>query len=442
MVWHAPVPHLPETASMTATTVHPLRQLHHDLDERPFIVIWEVTRACQLACRHCRADAIPHRDPLELSTDEGRALLDDLAAYGAPRPMVVLTGGDPFERPDLVELVRHGTAQGLHVAVSPSVTPRLTRDALAELRDAGARAVSLSLDGADAGSHDGFRGIPGVFGDTVAAAQTVRDLGIRLQINTTVTAANVEELPEVLQRVVLADVSLWSVFFLVPTGRGRQIEPLSAVATEEVLHWLHDVADLVPVKATEAPHFRRIAVQRAASDDVDRDFPVGPLRARLRARTDDLVGGLAPRPRRPRPPIDVNAGKGFAFVDHHGSVYPSGFLPVEAGSVRTQPFSEIYRCSPLLRALRDHTRLRGRCGACDHAPICGGSRSHAYAVSHDPLEEDPGCAYQPPGAGPEESDERLAARAARVGGRERRVDRGDLGDVHAGQVVAEGVLRS
>ena len=389
---------------MALTTTHPLRELHHDLSTRPFIVIWEVTRACQLACRHCRADAIPHRDPLELTTDEGRALLDDLAAYGPPRPMVVLTGGDPFERPDLVELVRYGTSIGLHVSVAPSVTPRLTADALRALRDAGAHAVSLSLDGATAESHDRFRGIPGVFDATLEAARHVRALGLRLQINTTVTAGNVDELPEVLARAILADVSLWSVFFLVPTGRGGAIEPLGAHQVEEVLHWLHDIADLVPVKATEAPHFRRLALQRAGVDDLDVAFPVGPLRSRLRSRTAELVGGVTPGPRRPRPPIDVNAGRGFAFVDHHGRVHPSGFLPLPAGSVRTEPFSTIYRDAPLLQALRDHTRLRGRCGACEFAPVCGGSRSHAYATSGDPLEEDPACAYQPPGACLEELD--------------------------------------
>lgn len=382
---------------MAVTTVHPVRRLHHDLDVRPFIVIWEVTRACQLACRHCRADAIAHRDPLELSTDEGRRLLDELAAYDAPRPMVVLTGGDPFERPDLAELVAHGTAAGLHVAVSPSVTPRLTRATLTELRDAGARAISLSLDGASATSHDGFRGIEGVFDATVDAARIVRELDIRLQVNTTVTRDTVTELPEILARVVLADVSLWSVFFLVPTGRGQELASLGAEEVEEVLHWLHDVADLVPVKATEAPQFRRLAIERRAASDAGRVLPVGPLRSALRERTAELVGGggSSPGPRRPRPPIDVNAGRGFVFVDHHGTVFPSGFLPLRAGSVREQPFTEIYRDSPLLQALRDPDRLGGRCGVCDFASVCGGSRSRAYATSGDPLGEDPSCAYEP-----------------------------------------------
>ncbi|MBK5222683.1 MAG: TIGR04053 family radical SAM/SPASM domain-containing protein [Acidimicrobiia bacterium] len=385
---------------MTLQSLHPIRELHHDLATRPFIVIWEVTRACQLACQHCRADAIPHRDPLELSTDDGRRLLDDLAGYDAPRPMVVLTGGDPFERPDLVELVAHGTAAGLHIAVSPSVTPRLTRGSLAELQLAGAKAVSLSLDGATAATHDGFRGIDGVFDATVHAARTVRELGMRLQINTTVTRDNVHELPDILARVVLADIALWSVFFLVPTGRGGSLTPLGAHEVEEVLHWLHDIAPLVPVKATEAPHFRRLAIQRRGVDDVDRAFPVGPLRSALRTRTAEVVGtgGGSPGPRRPRPPINVNAGRGFAFIDHRGSVYPSGFLPLVAGSLRDRPFSTIYTDSPLLRSLRDPARLGGRCGICEFAEVCGGSRSHAFATTGDPLAEDPTCSYQPAGA--------------------------------------------
>ncbi|MFZ2530116.1 MAG: radical SAM protein, partial [Rhodococcus sp. (in: high G+C Gram-positive bacteria)] len=224
---------------MTATSTRPtrtIRTLRHDPNERPFIVIWEVTRACALACTHCRADAIPARNPLELTTEEGYRLLDEIAAFGAPRPIVVLTGGDPFERPDLPELVRHGTEAGLHVALSPSVTPRLTEPVLRDLRAAGASAVSLSLDGATAAGHDGFRGIDGVFDQTLRAARTVRDVGYRLQINTTVTAGNAHELPDILRTVVELGASLWSVFFLVPVGRGSALTPLDPTDAEDVLH--------------------------------------------------------------------------------------------------------------------------------------------------------------------------------------------------------------
>ena len=372
-----------------------VRLLHHDASDRPFIVIWEVTRACQLACTHCRADAIRYRDPGELSTAEGRRLLDDLASFGTPRPLVVLTGGDPFERPDLAELVAYGTSLGLSVALSPSVTARLTRPVLVELHDAGAKAVSLSLDGATAGSHDAFRGVDGVFDATLDAARTIREIGFRLQINTTVTRGNVCELPRILQHVVDLGASLWSVFFLVPTGRGKNLEALTATEEEEVLHWLHDVSALVAIKTTEAPHFRRVALERAGVEALDDVFPPGPLRSDLRAATTDLFAGREPAPRRPRPPIDVNSGRGFAFVDHVGVVYPSGFLPVAAGSVHEHPFPQIYRESEVLQALRRPDGFGGRCGRCEFRAVCGGSRSHAYAVSGDLLGEDPSCLHRP-----------------------------------------------
>ena len=376
------------------STKRAVRFMHHDASERPFIVIWEVTRACQLVCTHCRADAIRTRNPFELSTDEGRRLLDDLASFGSPRPLVVLTGGDPFERPDLAELVAHGTRNGLSMALSPSVTDRLTRSVMVELRDAGAKAVSLSLDGATAQSHDAFRGVQGVFDATLDAARTVREVGLRLQINTTVTRGNVHELPRMLKSVLEMGAALWSVFFLVPTGRGKLLEPLTAAQEEEVLHWLHDVSALVAIKTTEAPHFRRIAIQRAGVTALDDVFPVGPLRSQLRRETAELLTGHEPS-RLPRPPIDVNSGRGFAFVDHVGEVYPSGFLPTAVGSVRDQSFPEIYRGSELLQELRNPDGFGGRCGQCEFRTVCGGSRSHAYATTGDPLAEDPSCLYDP-----------------------------------------------
>ncbi|WP_241974923.1 TIGR04053 family radical SAM/SPASM domain-containing protein [Cryobacterium mannosilyticum] len=373
----------------------PIRLMHHDAGERPFIVIWEVTRACQLVCTHCRADAIRSRNPFELSTEQGCKLLDDLASFGTPRPLVVLTGGDPFERPDLPELVAHGASLGLSMALSPSVTPRLTREVLVELHDAGAKAVSLSLDGASAATHDAFRGVTGVFDDTMDAARMVREVGYRLQINTTVTRDTVHELPGILKTVLELGTTLWSVFFLVPTGRGKLLNALTADEEEEVLHWLHDVSELVAIKTTEAPHYRRIALQRAGVVDLDSAFPVGPLRAALREATACLLTGDEPRRRMPRPPIDVNSGRGFAFVDHVGLVYPSGFLPVSVGSVHERPFPEIYREAQLLQELRSPDLFGGRCGHCEFRTVCGGSRSHAYAVTGDPLAEDPSCGYQP-----------------------------------------------
>lgn len=368
---------------------HPVvRHLRHDAGDRPLITIWEVTRACALVCQHCRADAQTRAHPRQLTTVQGKSLLDDIAGFGAPYPIVVLTGGDPFERPDLPELVRYGSSLGLHVALSPSVTPRLTPDVLAELRDAGATAVSLSLDGATAGTHDDFRGVPGVFDDTLRAASWVKEAGFRLQVNTTVTRSNVHELPEVLRTVLDLGASLWSIFFLVPTGRGAALQALSAPEVEDVLHWMHDVSDLVAVKATEAPHYRRVAIQRARGDDAE----LGTLHQMLTAATADLGEGRQRR-RAPRPPIDVNSGRGFAFIDHLGDVYPSGFLPQRCGNVVEQGFREIYRTSPLLQALRDPAGFTGRCGTCEFAQVCGGSRSHAFAVTGDMLGDDPTCVH-------------------------------------------------
>ncbi|HET8929470.1 MAG TPA: TIGR04053 family radical SAM/SPASM domain-containing protein [Acidimicrobiales bacterium] len=361
---------------------------------QPFIVIWEVTRACQLACVHCRAEAIPHRDPHELSTDEGRALLDDLAALEIPRPMVVLTGGDPLERPDLVELVAYGTGLGLRVAVSPSVTPRLTRDAIDALHRAGAKALSLSLDGSTAATHDRFRQVDGVFDATMRAIDDARNAGLRLQINTTVTADNVWDLPDILRLVLEARAAVWSVFFLVPTGRGTKLRPLTGVEEEDVLNWLYDVSGLVAIKTTEAPHYRRVVIQRSSGRVPPRR---GALGRHLNEEVIDLTDDRPPeRPR--RRPINVNAGNGFVFVDHHGDVYPSGFLPESVGSIRQDSIVDIYCDAPLLRALRDPDALSGKCGRCAFREVCGGSRSRAYAGTGDALAEDPSCVFQPSGS--------------------------------------------
>lgn len=371
-----------------------VRHLRHDPNDRPMVTIWEVTRACALVCRHCRADAQHRAHPRQLTTEQGKALLDDIAGFGTPYPIVVLTGGDPFERPDLAELVRHGTSLGLHVALSPSVTPRLTPQVLTELRDAGATALSLSLDGAVAETHDRFRGVPGVFDDTLRAARWVKDAGYRLQVNTTVTRGNVDELPDLLRTVIDLGASLWSVFFLVPTGRGTALQPLSAAEAEDVLHWLHEVSDLIAVKATEAPHYRRVVIQAARGEHVE----LGELHRRLTAATAGLRGERVEQLRRPRPPIDVNSGRGFAFIDHLGDVYPSGFLPHHCGNVTEQGFRELYRNHPLLRALRDPASFHGKCGSCEFREVCGGSRSHAYAVTGDLLASDPTCVHVPASA--------------------------------------------
>lgn len=379
-----------------------VRTLHHDLNERPFLLVWEVTRACQLVCRHCRADAHFKPDPMQLSTDEGKRLLDDIASYGAPRPMVILSGGDAFERDDLAELIQHGTDAGLGISLSPSVTPKFTDERLAAVREAGTKAMSLSLDGATAATHDHFRGIDGTFDQSVEAAKLIRKHGFRFQVNTTICADNLDELPAILETVINMEAHLWYVLFLVPMGRGSHLSPLTPEQEEDVLNWLHDVSDWINVKVTEAPNYRRIVLQRDAELDgkIARDgnpHPKrGPLYDKLLAETIERLGEPAEKKRR-RPPIGVNSGRGFAFIDHVGNVHPSGFLPYVAGNVRQRSFKDIYQNDPTFQALRDPSQYKGKCAVCEFNDVCGGSRARALAMNGDMLTSDPTCVYEPKG---------------------------------------------
>jgi radical SAM protein len=327
--------------------------------------------------------------------------MEEIASFGPPPSLFVMTGGDPFKRDDLFELVRYGTDIGLPVSVSPSGTPTLTEDNLAGLREAGAVALSLSVDGSTAELHDGFRGVTGVFGWTLAAWRAARRLGFRVQVNTTVTPHNVDDLPGVLRMVRELGAMTWSVFFLVPTGRGKEIPQLTAQQFEDVLNFLYEVDKLVSVKVTEGHHFRRVVVQRRILEQ--RGVPPGSVMGlgdtyhRLRAESREILPAVDLDREGPvrRPPLDVSAARGFVFVSHVGTVHPSGFLPLPAGNVRNRPLPDIYRDSPLFRALRDPDRLLGRCGACEFRMVCGGSRSRAYGATGDPLREEPWRAYEP-----------------------------------------------
>ncbi|MGW2236350.1 TIGR04053 family radical SAM/SPASM domain-containing protein [Streptomyces sp. NPDC001759] len=381
-----------------STAVRAVRRQRHDAAERPFIVIWESTRACPLACLHCRAKAVPRRDPRELDTAEAKELLRQVAEFGQPAPLFVITGGDPFQRPDLTELIAHGRRIGVRVAVSPSGTPTLTEERLRAVHAAGASGLSLSLDGSTAEVHDTFRGVPGVYRWTLDAWDTARSLGMKVQINTTVARHNLHDLPDIVRLVAEHGAMLWSAFFLVPTGRGRDLGALTPAETEDVLNFVHDVGLTVPAKTTEAHHFRRVALQRRILADRGEDhvavLGLGPLYRELCDRAAEL--GLNAEVRRVRrPPLDVNAGRGFVFVSHTGSVHPSGFLPLTAGNVRTSPLTSVYRTSPLFTGLRAPGMLQGRCGACEFREVCGGSRSRAYGVTGDPFAEEPWCGYRP-----------------------------------------------
>ena len=341
-----------------------------DTSSRPVVLVWELTQAWSLACRHCRADAQERCHPEELTTTEGRALLASARRFGDGQ-LVVLSGGDPMARDDVHELVGYGTELGLRMTLTPSGTERLTPARLEDLVDAGLRRVALSLDGATPHRHDHFRGEGGSFERTLRAARAASEAGLPLQVNTTVCAETVDQLPAIRDLVEELGVVLWSVFFLVPIGRGAVLDPIHPDLAERVMAWLDGVAADAPfgVKTTEAPHFRRVRLQRsAATDAVSNESPTR-----------------------------VIAGDGFVFVSHLGEIYPSGFLPLSVGNVHGDDLVERYREADLFEALRAPDALLGKCGACPFNEVCGGSRSRAYAAAGDPLEADPLCAYVPPG---------------------------------------------
>jgi radical SAM protein with 4Fe4S-binding SPASM domain len=336
----------------------------------PTRVYWEITRACGLACRHCRAEATPCADPRELDHASGLRLLRRLAAAD-PKPHVVLTGGDPLERSDLFDLIAAARGFGLQVSVSPSATPRLTGDVIARLKAAGVDAISLSLDGSSAATHDGIRQVEGTFERTMSAAARARDVGLPFQVNTLVSAETLPEMPEIETLVRAIGAARWSLFFLVTVGRGTVLQPIDANAAARLLTWFAERAKVRPgpvFTTTEAPFYRRIVAQ---------------------------VGGA---PASHGHAAGIRDGNGVIFIGHDGEVYPSGFLPVSAGNAKIENPLTIYRESPLFRALREVDSFRGRCGRCEYRSACGGSRARAWAATGDVLGEDPLCDYQPPKA--------------------------------------------
>ncbi len=359
-----------------------------DYDQRPMLVFWEVTRSCQLACKHCRASATPEALPGELDHAEGLALIDQVAAFGRPFPILVFTGGDCLLRPDIFALVDHASSLGIPVAMSPSVTPMLTDDAIAQMVARGVKAVSLSLDGATSATHDGVRGIPGHFEQTLPAIRALVAAGLKVQINTTVMRANVDELAAIAQILADSGVDIWEVFFLVHVGRGEATGAITADEHEQVCHFLYDASHYgFIVRTVEAPFFRRVVLSRRAGQE-----PQGALYEQLHADLEQRLG--PPVKRSSAHTASTRDGKGIVFVAHDGQVYPAGFLPLDLGSVRDMPLAQIYRDNPVLRQIRA-ARFGGRCGVCEYADVCGGSRARAYAATGDPLAEDSACVYQP-----------------------------------------------
>lgn len=353
-----------------------------DFDEKPFIAIWEVTQACDLACVHCRASAQPNRHPLELTTEEGKSLIDQIAQMEVP--VFVLTGGDPIKRPDLFELIRHACERDVRVSLTPSATPLLTREIVVRLKEAGLARLAVSLDGACAETHDAFRGMSGSFARTLSAVQWANEVGLPVQTNTTFTRRNIGEIDAIVALMESLSITLWSVFFLVPTGRGKLNDLLSGEEFEQVFARLRQLSrtSSFDIKTTEAQHYRRYLLQQQVAERAS------GIHDTAAEKVADAIG---------RAPRGLNDGKGFVFISHTGEVLPSGFLPVTAGNIRTQSLSAIYRDSPLFRNLRNTSKLEGKCGACEFKNICGGSRARAFALTGNPHAEEPCCAYVPAG---------------------------------------------
>lgn len=345
-------------------------------DSQPWLVYWEITRACGLACRHCRAEAVPHRHPLELSTDEGERLIDSVRRFGVPAPHLIITGGDPLRRPDLFHLISYAKHRGVGVSLAPSVTELLTRDAIHRLSELQVNTISLSLDGANDTLHDAIRGIPGCFDRTLAAARAVVEEGIHLQVNTLVAAETVAELKRIDRLVETLGAMRWSLFFLVGVGRGSVLQGIGPQEAERLMAWIAERMRTAPfqTKTTEAPHFRRVLIQRCLAEGL----------AMSDVQRLPFARGFG-----------IRDGKGIVFVSHVGEVYPSGFLPFSIGNVRATDLDEIYRHTPLLSQLRDPDNYEGKCGRCEFRYICGGSRARAYVETGNVLGSDPLCPYEP-----------------------------------------------
>ncbi|PGV47996.1 TIGR04053 family radical SAM/SPASM domain-containing protein [Bacillus sp. AFS037270] len=362
---------------------------NRDFNKDPFIVIWELTRACQLKCLHCRADAQYTRDPRELTFEEGKNLIDQI--YNMNNPILVFTGGDPLMREDIFDIAKYAVEKGVRVSMTPSATPNVTKEAIEKAKEVGLSRWAFSIDGPTAEIHDHFRGTAGSFDLTMERIKYLHELEIPIQINTVISRYIVEYLEEMAKMVEDLNCVLWSVFFLVPTGRGQVTDMISPVEHEKVLRWLYDLSKRVTfdIKTTEAMHYRRVVIQQKMREAHTQTDEIDYLSALTEKGLTGSIDGLG------RAPKGVNDGNGFVFISHIGDVYPSGLLPVKAGNVRETPLAEIYRESPIFKALRNPDGFKGKCGVCEFRYVCGGSRSRAYAMTGDYLESEPFCVYIP-----------------------------------------------
>lgn len=347
-----------------------------DYSKNPMNVYWEMTQSCALACRHCRAEAISTPHPNELTYDESVAFIRQLRGFGTPAPTLILTGGDPLARKDLFELIDVARGMNLPVSITPAATPALTREVLVRLKEHGVEGLGLSLDGSTAMRHDSIRGVRGTFDRTIQALEWARELGFPVQVNTLVAAETADDMPSVYQLLKPFGIVRWSLFFLISVGRGKVLQPLPPEEAETLMGWIHETSQVAPftVATTEAPSFRRVALERMKGSGMT---------------GDEIRKSGATRS------YGIRDGHGIMFVSNTGEICPAGFLPLPVGNVRQKNVVDMYRESPLFRQLHDPRQFEDRCGMCEYHSLCGGSRARAYSETGNPLASDPLCLYQP-----------------------------------------------
>ncbi|WP_210366079.1 TIGR04053 family radical SAM/SPASM domain-containing protein [Bacillus sp. REN3] len=359
-----------------------------DFNENPYIVIWEVTRACQLKCVHCRADAQNKPDPRELSPEEGIKLIDQI--YEMNNPMLVFTGGDCMMREDLFDLAEYAIKKGMRVSMTPSATDNVTKEKMERAKEVGLSRWAFSLDGPTPEIHDYFRGTPGSFDLTIEKVKYLNELNMPLQLNTVISKYNYDHLEQMAELMKELKVVMWYIFLLVPTGRGQLDACLSPAEHEKVFRWLYELSKTAPydIKTTAAQHYRRVVFQQKAREHIVDKSEIR-YEDTLTKDMASVIDGLK------RAPKGVNDGNGFVFVSHTGDVMPSGLLPLVGGNVRERPLAEIYRESRIFKDLRSPDNYKGKCGVCEFRYVCGGSRSRTYAVTGDYMESEPFCVYIP-----------------------------------------------
>lgn len=339
------------------------------------LIAWEVTRSCNLACKHCRAEAHTEPYPGELSTEEAKALIDTFPETGSP--IIIFTGGEHLMREDIFELVAHARGKGLRCVMAPNGT-LINESNVQQMVDTGIARCSISIDGPDAASHDIFRGVPGSFDAAMRGIELLKKAGIEFQINTTVTKNNLANFKEIFTLANDLGAAAWHIFLLVPMGRAAHLQDqvITAEEYEDVLNWFYDFRKTTSMhlKATCAPHYYRIMRQRAKAEGL----AVTPETFGMDAMTRGCLGGT-----------------GFCFISHTGQVQPCGYLEIDCGNIKTTPFPEIWKNSPQFKQFRTPAEYEGKCGPCEYHKVCGGCRARAYSLSENYMAEEPLCTYIP-----------------------------------------------